>query len=41
MVTTFGPYELESFQVWTHELEESAATDSSVSREIATGESKA
>jgi transglutaminase-like putative cysteine protease len=34
MVTTFGPYELENFQVWTHELEESALINPSPASEI-------
>ena len=36
MVTTFGPYELENFRVWTHELEESALINPSPTSEIKT-----
>jgi transglutaminase-like putative cysteine protease len=34
MVTTFGPYTLESFQVWTHELEESILANPSPNSEF-------
>jgi len=34
MVTTFGPYTLESFQVWTHELEESILINPSPNNEF-------
>ena len=34
MVTTFGPYSLESFQVWTHELEESIHVNPSPNSEF-------
>jgi len=36
MVTTFGPNELESFEVWTHELEEKKPVNASVASEIRT-----
>jgi transglutaminase-like putative cysteine protease len=34
MVTTFGPYELENFRVWTHELEQNALIHPSLNSEI-------
>ncbi len=34
MVTTFGPYELENFRVWTHEMEQNALIHPSLNSEI-------